>query len=298
MRREHGQSTLEYVAIVLLALAVLAAGLLVTSPSGIAQALVAQMQRAICLVRGGECGETVRAPCVTASTATISDLAARVVVVRLSGGRTVLRERRSDGTVVVRLLSRGGLGLELDAGLDVGFGGLRIGGSIGGLVEGRMGHGRTWNLRSDEEADRLMAALSAQATRSMPRAGGITGTRARTGRPPPEPDETFGEQGLGSELRARLGRAGFTLEAADLIGLAHRALGRAHAHDPADQHAVGQRARAGRHARRCAGRARGALRAAGRRRRAARRADDRRDAEPRRRRAAARAAACGARQRR
>ena len=30
--------------------------------------------------------------------------------------------------------------------------------AVGGIVEGRLGRGRTWVLRSDAEADRLLAA--------------------------------------------------------------------------------------------------------------------------------------------
>ncbi len=218
MRAQDGQSTLEYVALVLLVLAVLAAGLLVVPGSGIAQAVVAQVQRAICLVGGGECGERARAPCVTRSSAKVTDVGGRVAIVRLSAGSTALREHRSDGSVVVKLVSRGGLGLEADVGAELGIGGWRIGGSLGGLVEGRLGRGRVWRLRSDAEADELMRSLSAQAARSSPRAGGAVLARLRGVGPPAEPDETFGEQGLGSELRARLGRVGLQLEASDLMG--------------------------------------------------------------------------------
>jgi hypothetical protein len=226
VQAEHGQSTLEYAALVLLVLGVLAAGLLAASGGGIAEAVTAQMARALCLVRGGECGEHAREPCVTASTLRQTAVGARLAVVRLSGGGAALRERRSDGSVVVRLVARGGLGLEIDAGMEIGLGALRLGGSVGGLVEGRVGRGRTWYLESDAEADRLLRALRARALRSMPRAGGIALLRMGDAGPPPEPDETFGEQGLGSELRARLGGAGIALEATDLIGSLTRRDGR------------------------------------------------------------------------
>ena len=218
MRAQAGQSTLEYVAIVLLALAVLGAGLLVVSGSGIADAVVAQMQRAICLVRGGECGDQARAPCVTKSTAKVTDVGGRFIVFKLGGGKTALREHRSDGSVVVRLVSRGAAGIEADAGAELGLGRFKFGGSFGGLVEGRIGKGRLWRLGSDAEADALMRSLDAQAAGSNPRVSGAAQARLGRAGPPPEPDETFGEQGLGSELRARLGRAGIDLEAEDLMG--------------------------------------------------------------------------------
>ena len=92
---EHGQSTLEYAALVLLVLAVLAAALLAASGSGIAEAVAAKMARAVCLVRGGECGESARAPCVTASRSDATDVSGRVAIVRISGGQTESPTRRS-----------------------------------------------------------------------------------------------------------------------------------------------------------------------------------------------------------
>lgn len=215
MRAEHGQSSLEYAALLALALAVSAAGSLVLPGTGIARSVVAQMQRAICLVTGGECGERERAPCVTRSQTRSKDGSVRIAFVRLGGGATQLREHRSDGSVVLTVVTRGAAGLEASAGVKLGLGGHTLGGSVGGLVEGRVGRGRVWRLRSEAEADALQRSLSAGAPRAAPRAAGL-GLRAAA--PVPEPDERFGEHGLGSELRARLGRVGIELAAEDLVG--------------------------------------------------------------------------------
>ncbi len=218
MRAQAGQSTLEYAALLLLAVAVLAAGALLVSGGGIAEAVVAQMQRAICLVRGGDCGERARAPCVTRSQSASTQASVRIAVVKLAGGSTRLRESRSDGSVLVTLVSQAGAGLQAAVGARLGIGGLSLGGSVGGTVEGRIGRGRVWRLRSDAEADALVRSLAAQAARSAPRVSGIAlrGMHAR-GRPR-EPDETFGEHGLASSVSARLGRVGIALEAEDLLG--------------------------------------------------------------------------------
>ncbi len=90
----------------LVAAAVLVTGAAGLHGTGIAEALIGQIQRAICRVGGGEC-RAVPEPCVVASTATLDDTNIRVAILRLRSGSTLLRERRSDGSERVTLVQAG-----------------------------------------------------------------------------------------------------------------------------------------------------------------------------------------------
>ena len=148
-----------------------------------------------------------------ASTTTLDDVTLRVAVLRLGGGRTLLRERRSDGSERVTLVSRGGGGAGLGLGADVGIGAWVLGGRLDGAVELRGGRGRMWTLPSHAQADALVRALAARP------AG-----QAR-GAPPPvharprarDPDVVFGDRGIATSVSGALERAGLSLEAEDLF---------------------------------------------------------------------------------
>ncbi len=196
--RERGQSTVEYSALILVAVALLAAGAAGLHGSGIAEALVEQIKRAICLVGGGTCRQAPE-PCVVAATATSDDTSVRLVILRLRGGRTLLRERRSDGSERVTLIRRSGAGGGLALGAEIGAGTWMLGGRLDGAVEIRGGHGRVWTLRSGREADALVRAL------------------ASGGRALPAPDVVFGEHGLGTAVSGNLERVGLALDAEDLF---------------------------------------------------------------------------------
>ncbi|MFM8561262.1 MAG: hypothetical protein ACKOB9_04105, partial [Solirubrobacterales bacterium] len=120
MGGESGQASSDYIAILLVCACVLGAGGAAASAAngtGLAGAVSAQFARAICRVSGGDC-ERDRLPCVTSIRARVDDLTGVVAVIRLSGGRTLLRERRSDGMELITLAERGGLGLEVGAGAE------------------------------------------------------------------------------------------------------------------------------------------------------------------------------------
>lgn len=212
MRGQRGQSTVEYAALVLLALLVLvAAGTALAGPE-IAATVVAQMRRALCLVSGGGCPAPDGPPCVVAVRTQSTDVTARLAVLRLRGGRTVIRERRADGSERITVLERAGAGLGLAAGIDAGVGAWSVAVGAGAVVEGRAGAGRTWIVPNAAAGDALLRGL---------------GPRQGTGRSPvplpparnaPEPDATFGERGLDTELRGDLARVGLTLDAEDVIG--------------------------------------------------------------------------------
>ncbi|HVP03616.1 MAG TPA: hypothetical protein VMT10_13675 [Solirubrobacteraceae bacterium] len=217
MRAQAGQSTLEYVALVLLALVVLAAGVAAASAAGLAQILAAQFARAICVAAAGDCDRD-RAPCVVASRSRSADASLRVWLVRLAGGRTVLRERRSDGSELVTLVDRSGAGLEAAVGAELGVGTHQFGATLTGGASGRLARARTWRVRGPAEAEELLRRIAA----AVPvRTAGRTRPLRRQGRPPPPPpppDITFGERGMDAEVRGQLGVLGLRFDAEDLFG--------------------------------------------------------------------------------
>ncbi len=207
-----GQSTVEYAGLVLVAAAVLATGAAGLHATGIAEALIGQIQRAICRVSGGEC-RAVPEPCVVASTVTQDDTSVRIAILRLRSGTTVLRERRSDGSERVTLVRRMSGGAGLGLGAEIGAGTWVLGGRVDGTVEARGASGRAWTLHSARAADALVRSISAR-----PVAAGRTPRRPRV-RPPalPPADVVFGEHGLGATIAGNLERVGLSLDAEDLF---------------------------------------------------------------------------------
>lgn len=213
MRAEHGQSTVEYVVLVLVAAAVLAAGAAGLHATGLASALIDQMRRALCRLDGGEC-LTASEPCVVASTTTIDDLSVRLAIVRLRGGRTLLRERRSDGSERITLVTRGGAGAGAGLGGEVRLGSWVAGGRLDAAIEVRGGRGRVWIVPSRAAGDALLRALSAQA---VPRGRVAPAVRMEPRREVPRADAVYGERGLSTAASGALQRVGLSLEAEDLL---------------------------------------------------------------------------------
>ncbi len=198
MGGESGQASSDYIAILLVCACVLGAGggaAAAAGGSGMAGAVSAQFARAICRVTGGDC-ERDRLPCVTSIRARVDDLAGVVAIIRLSGGRTLLRERRSDGMELITLAERGGLGIEVGAGAEAGVGGGAIGDSLAGSISGRVTRGRAW-----------LRPAGAQAQALVDRIGD-----------PPAPDFTWGEKGMESRAEGRYHLAGLSLDAEDAFG--------------------------------------------------------------------------------
>lgn len=207
-----GQSTVEYAGLVLVAAAVLAAGAAGLHGTGIAEALIGQIQRAICLVSGGEC-RAAPEPCVVASTTTQDDVNLRIAILRLGGGTTVLRERRSDGSERVTIVQRTSGGAGLGLGAEIGAGTWMLGGRVDGSVEARGASGRVWTVRSARAADALVRAIRA---RPVLRGRTPRPRRARR-RPLPPADVVFGSRGLGATIAGNLERVGLSLDAEDLF---------------------------------------------------------------------------------
>jgi hypothetical protein len=195
---ESGQASSDYIAILLVCACVLGAGGGVAAAaggSGMAGAVSAQFARAICRVTGGDC-ERDRIPCVTSIRARVDDLSGVVAIIRLSGGRTLLRERRSDGMELITLAERGGLGIEVGAGAEAGVGGGAIGDSLAGSISGRVTRGRAWLRPAGAQAQALVDRIGS----------------------PPAPDFTWGEKGMESRAEGRYHLAGLSLDAEDAFG--------------------------------------------------------------------------------
>ena len=223
MRNDSGQASLEYIVLLVISTLAIGGGAMAVKGEGLAASVLAQFARGICVVSGGDC-ERDRTPCVISSQTTSQDLVVVVAVIRLAGGRTIIRQRSSDGTELVTLVESGGAGLELTAGGSISVGGADYGVAASGSFSGRIARGRAWTVPSAAAAERLIAQLA-------PAAATVTGRGrlpfssppGRHATPPPA-DITFGASGLSSIIGGRLAAAGISFEAEDLVGerLDHR----------------------------------------------------------------------------
>src|SRR5579884_4262003 len=104
MARDNGQASLEYVGLVALVALVLGAlAVPALADAGVAESVVRQFERALCLVSRGDCDQD-RRPCVVASQSTEDSGHADLLVIHTGSREVVLREARSDGRVVVTFL--------------------------------------------------------------------------------------------------------------------------------------------------------------------------------------------------
>jgi hypothetical protein len=193
MRSEHGQATVDYVALLavvtLLLAAATAAAVSAGGAAGVVNGVLGQLRHALCVVGGTACPVAARRPCTVASTRDMRHVAVNLALVRLDDDRIVLRERLSDGTVRLTVAERGAAGVEIGAGgrarLDVRGRSLGADREARAGVQGVLGHGEVFYARGEREADALLRAI-----RRRGRLGG--GPRAR---------EVFvegGVRGLGS----------------------------------------------------------------------------------------------------
>jgi hypothetical protein len=161
---DRGQAGVDYLAVVLLVVAVLGAVALVADASGLPQSVHRQVLRALCVVRGGEC-EQDRAPCPVATDRRDDAVGARILVFRVGQDKTVVREERSDGTIAVTVAYGREVGLEVADGIrlavSLGHGGIGLGGELTASVVATREHGYTWLLHDPQAADALVGRLGA-----------------------------------------------------------------------------------------------------------------------------------------
>ena len=201
-RAEQGQASAELVALLLLVAAVLGAAALAAGPAGARSALGASVRRevarAICLVGAapGACTAD-HVPCVVSTRRTATDAHVDLLVLRVGGGRAVLREARSDGTVAVTLVDHldGALQDAVGTRAEVWAGGrsFALGGEATAAAVVRAGRGRTWTFPSAAAADAFL--------RNRGGPGPVRGARGAGARAPdPPPAATSRELAFDVEL--------------------------------------------------------------------------------------------------
>ena len=166
MSPERGTASIEWVALlavvggVLLAAGVGGAGLAPAVP----RAVAASFERAFCLVAGGDCLGGRPRPCVLRTHARERRREASLALLRLADGRSVLREERSDGTVVVSVedVVSAGARFGVSSGLTIGGRGVDVSAGVGGDARG--GRGRRFVVAGAAAADRLIERLGEERT--------------------------------------------------------------------------------------------------------------------------------------
>jgi hypothetical protein len=152
----------DYVAVVLVVVAVLGAVALAADASGIPQSLDHQLVRALCIVRRGEC-EQDRSPCPVAMDRREDAVGARILVFRIGHDKTIVREERSDGTIAITVAYGRQAGLELADGVrltvSLGHGGIGLGGELTASAVATREHGYTWLLHDPKAAAALVDRL-------------------------------------------------------------------------------------------------------------------------------------------
>jgi hypothetical protein len=162
---QRGQASLEWLGAVTLLAAVLGAAGLAGAGGGeaVAASVVRGMHRALCVVRGGVC-DLDRRPCVVAANGTEDEAHVNLAFIRVGRRELILREHRSDGTVLVTYLHDTGAGADVGVGADAWLNAagheLAIGSTARAALLVSLGGGETWSFADAREADVAMAYLS------------------------------------------------------------------------------------------------------------------------------------------
>jgi hypothetical protein len=226
---ERGQATLEYVGLVALVAVVLGLGALVGAGAGeaVAGSVGRGMQRALCVVRGGEC-DLDRRPCVVGAHGVEDDGSVDLWLLRVGSDEVVLREDRSDGTSAVTFarLRRGGLALSAGIGghLRIGRRRLRLGSQASATVLALLGRATTWELPDRAAAARLVDRIVVDGPRDLGRR--ILDRGRPAGGDAPRVASRTSTVGAGVTFGASASAAGLTLGAEDLAGASVDAAGR------------------------------------------------------------------------
>ncbi|HEV7808286.1 MAG TPA: hypothetical protein VGO80_20935 [Solirubrobacteraceae bacterium] len=165
LRSDHGQATLDYVALIAV-LAVLIGAAAAVAGGGAASmtnVVLGQMRRALCIVTGGACPVQRELPCIVAGDRETYHVALSLAIVRIDSDRVVARERLSDGTIRLTVSRRRGAGIEGGVGgrARLTFKGRTTGSERGarGAAEGVLGWGEVFVARDDRQADEILRAL-------------------------------------------------------------------------------------------------------------------------------------------
>lgn len=191
-----GQASTDYAAVLLVVLAIVAGSFSWAQGHALADGVEHAFARALCLARAGDC-DVDAMPCITASDDTRTEATLKIAFLRLDGRTGLLRQTRSDGTVMVTKGALGAAGLTASVGekgtLRVGRVNIEQGVGADVTVSGLFERSRTWIVRGDAQADRLVARLR--------RRGGLEDDRPA---PLPPAAITTDRRGLQATLAAKL----------------------------------------------------------------------------------------------
>jgi hypothetical protein len=161
--RSSGQASVETIGLVAVVAAMLSAAVALGPAPDVGGAVVRQMQRGLCVVRGGDC-ERDRAPCVVSSRGEASGGHGNLVVLRVGGGSALLIEQLSDGRVRVTRARESELGLEGGIGggfsFDLGAAAIGVSAQARGAAIARMRSAITWERDSMEQAQLLVRRIA------------------------------------------------------------------------------------------------------------------------------------------
>jgi hypothetical protein len=164
-RAQCGQATADYVALlgVLTVLLTAVGAVTAMGAPGVANGVLGQFRRALCVVSGRDCPAPAPRPCTVASERDAHHVAVNLGIVRLDEDSVVLRERLSDGTIRLTVSHRDGGGVEGAVGgkakVDVRGRGVGFDGEARAAVQGIFGHGEVYYARTEHAADKLLEAV-------------------------------------------------------------------------------------------------------------------------------------------
>jgi hypothetical protein len=161
---DRGQASIEWLGVVALVAAVaLTLGVAVGGGASAAAAVVRQMHRALCIVSGGVC-DLDRRPCVVGTDATIDEAHLNLGIWRIGRDELILRERRSDGSVLVTYLHDTSAAVDVGVGADAWVRARGLDAATGDTARAALllslGGGETWLFANGRDADSGMAYLS------------------------------------------------------------------------------------------------------------------------------------------
>jgi len=161
-----GQGAVEYVALLLVAGAVLALSA-VALPAGITERVAAAVRTGLCTVggdvcRGSEAAAAGLAPCVTSARSERQDTTADIAVVRLGGHGEWQLALRSDGQAVVTRLAQGDVGGTIGVGLT--FSPASIGAEAEVALVAEYRDGQAWRFADARRAREFLRAAMRDAS--------------------------------------------------------------------------------------------------------------------------------------
>jgi hypothetical protein len=157
--RDHGQSSLEWLGIVLLVSFFLALGAGLAQADAVGRRVTREMARALCLVSGGDCRRD-QEPCVVDSDELRRQTETGFLIWRLRHDEYSLIAHRSDGTYAVTLTKGNEVGVELSLGLKAGVHGhgiaLSAGAELTASLRASLPNARTWFVRNADEVNAVV----------------------------------------------------------------------------------------------------------------------------------------------